>query len=239
MATNEIYQYSIMSGLIDGVANDGLPIQTLLTHGDHGLGTFRHMVGEMIVIDGHVFQMKSDGSIVPIDLNTCTDITPFAMITRFQPTQHTKAVIPSKKDFTRILGELTPKARNLFVAFRIDGMFKSVTVRTADGQRFPGERVIELGKRQVTHVLEEVRGSLIGFRSPGYTQGVSVAGDHLHFINTERTLGGHVLGFETEEEVHIGIAVISKVHLELPTDNSQFNEAALELDASSIHKVEG
>jgi alpha-acetolactate decarboxylase len=68
---------------------------------------------------------------------------------------------------------------------------------------------------------------------------VSVAGDHLHFINTERKRGGHVLGFETEKEVDIGVAVISKVHLELPTDNSQFNEAALELDGNAIHKVEG
>lgn len=239
MAPNEIYQYSIISALVDGVAKDGLPLKTLLSHGNHGLGTFRHMRGEMIAIDGEAYQMKSDGSIVPIDLETTTDISPFAMVTHFQPTKHLSAVLRDKKDLARILVEATPGARNLFVSFRVDGVFKSVHVRTADGQRFPGEKLVELGERQVTHVIEGVRGSLVGFRSPAYTQGVSVAGDHLHFITEDRTRGGHVLGLETDEEVHVGVAVISKVHLELPTDNPEFDEASLELDGNVIAKVEG
>lgn len=66
-----------------------------------------------------------------------------------------------------------------------------------------------------------------------------MAGDHLHFITEDRTRGGHVLGLETDEEVHVGVAVISKVHLELPTDNPEFDEASLELDGNVIAKVEG
>jgi alpha-acetolactate decarboxylase len=63
---NEIYQFSIISALMDGVASHGIPISSLLTHGDHGLGTFRAMDGEMIILDSAVYQMKADGSIVPI-----------------------------------------------------------------------------------------------------------------------------------------------------------------------------
>jgi alpha-acetolactate decarboxylase len=228
MGPNELYQYSIVSALLDGVASDGLPISTLLSHGDHGLGTFRHMVGEMIVIDREAYQMKSDGSIIAINATTSPDtIAPFAMVTHFRPTGLTKGVISSKQDLSRLLRELTPGARNLYIAFRVDGMFKSVTVRTADGQRFSGERLTELGKRQVSHVLRAVRGTLIGFRSPAFTEGVSVAGDHLHFISADRTLGGHVLALETDEEVEIEVAPIWRVHLELPGDNIEFNEAAL------------
>ncbi len=59
---NELFQYSVVSALMDGVAGSGLPLAELLSHGDHGLGTFRHMVGEMIILDGAIYQMRSDGS---------------------------------------------------------------------------------------------------------------------------------------------------------------------------------
>ncbi|KAH7140294.1 hypothetical protein B0J13DRAFT_637779 [Dactylonectria estremocensis] len=179
-------------------------ISTLLSHGDHGLGTFRHM----------------DGSIIAINATTSPDtIAPFAMVTHFRPTGLLKSVTLSEQDLSRLLGELTPGSRNLYVTFRVDGLFKSVTVRTADGHRISGERLTELGKRQVSHVLKAVHGTLIGFRSPAFIQGVSVAGDHLHFISSDRTLGGHVLALEIEEEVEVEIAPIWKVHLELPRDN--------------------
>ncbi len=67
MATNELLQFSVVSALMDGVASDGMPVAELLTHGDHGLGTFRYMVGEMIVLDGKVYQMRSDGTVATID----------------------------------------------------------------------------------------------------------------------------------------------------------------------------
>ncbi|KAH6986824.1 alpha-acetolactate decarboxylase [Ilyonectria destructans] len=179
MAPNELYQYSIVSALLDGVASDGLPISTLLFHGDHGFGTFRHMVGEMIVIDREAYQMKSDGSINAIDATTSPDIiAPFAMVTHFRPMGLTKGVISSKQDLSRLLRELTPGAHNLYIAFRVR--------RGAD-----------------------------------------------------RTLGGHVLALETEEEVEVEVAPILGVHLDLPRDNIEFNEAALELDGNAITTVEG
>lgn len=65
MPPNEIYQFSVVSALMDGVAEDGLPLSALLRHGDTGLGTFRHMQGELIILDGEVFQMLSDGTVRP------------------------------------------------------------------------------------------------------------------------------------------------------------------------------
>jgi Alpha-acetolactate decarboxylase len=36
---------------------------TLREHGDHGLGTFEQLDGEMVVLDGRCFQVRSDGSV--------------------------------------------------------------------------------------------------------------------------------------------------------------------------------
>lgn len=241
MATNEIYQYSIISALMDGIASTGLPVAKLMSHGNQGLGTFRCMVGEMIILDGKLYQMKSDGTVNAVDTSPASEaVAPFAMVTRFQPTSTTKASFNNKKELFEHLSKGFPDSKNFFLAIRIDGTFKNITVRTAGGQSKPGEGLMEVGKNQASHTLEKpVRGTVIGFRSPEYTQGISVAGDHLHFITEDRTQGGHILSFGTEGEVEIGAAQISKWHVELPTNDPEFNKGTLEGDKEGIAAVEG
>jgi alpha-acetolactate decarboxylase len=238
MATNELYQYSIISALMDGVATHGVPLSSILSHGDHGLGTFESMNGEMIVLDGSVFQMKSDGSIIPIAAPSET-ITPFATVTRFQPTQRTTATISSKADLKELLTRLFPSAKNHFLAIRMDGVFKSINVRTAGGQCFPREGMVAVAERQTTHTFHGVRGTVVGFRCPEWVMGVNVAGDHMHFISEDRQRGGHILAVETEGEVDVAVAMMSKFHVDLPEGDEEFNEAALVKDEKGIHAVEG
>jgi alpha-acetolactate decarboxylase len=247
MESNELYQYSIVSALMDGVASQGLPIASLLRHGDHGLGTFRYMAGEMVILDGQVYQMKSDGTVVAVRPEASPGpyesdqppVTPFAMTTRFHATRRTRARFENKAVLANLLGDILSDNRNHYLAFRIEGTFRSVTVRTVAGQDHPGERLAELGKRQVSHVLQDMTGTVIGFRSPGYTQGISVAGDHLHFISEDLKYGGHVLALESKGEVLLMASAITNVHMELPHGDAQFNEAALEMDNEGIKKVEG
>ncbi|RFU78253.1 alpha-acetolactate decarboxylase [Trichoderma arundinaceum] len=238
MAYNELYQYSVVSALMEGLGETGLPYKDLVSHGNHGLGTFRRMAGEMICLDNEVYQMKSDGSIVTIDSSAGTDVAPFAMVTQFQPSVTTSFAFDDKQGFSDALSALFPKSKNRYLAFRVDGLFQSVAVRTADGQRFPHEKLRELHKRQTTYEFTNVRGSLIGFRSPEFLQGVSVAGDHLHFISDERDRGGHVLDCKSAGDVQVSASILSNIHLELPDDND-YNEAELTLDSDGIRVVEG
>ncbi|KAL1838983.1 hypothetical protein VTK73DRAFT_4149 [Phialemonium thermophilum] len=282
MGTNELFQYSVVSALMDGVATNGLPIRTLLSHGDHGLGTFRYMAGEMIILDGTIYQMNSDGTVraispddeAPKEADDATEtpspplpagspcylasaglpaVSPFAMVTRFRPTTTTRARLSGngKDTLERLLTSLFPGARNTYLAMRLEGTFRSVTVRTATGQRVPGEGLREVAKNQVSHTFGvgsdnstggsegPVRGTMIGFRSPTFLQGVSVAGDHLHFLAEDRMRGGHVLGFEGEGELEVQVASMWKIVLELPHDDEQFNAAKLERDAEGIAAAEG
>jgi alpha-acetolactate decarboxylase len=233
-----IFQYSIISALMDGVASHGLPLSDLLTHGDTGLGTFRHMAGEMIVLDGQAYQMKSDGSVSAID-PAVDAVSPFAVLTRFRPMATYEARIDSKKGLAELLSRLMPSTRNQFLAFRVDGSFRRVAVRTVGGQTYEHEGLAELGQHQVTHDFSDVRGTLIGFRSPAYMEGISVVGDHLHFITDDRKAGGHVTEVETVGPVPIQAMLVSTINLELPTGDEEFNEAKLERDGEGIAKVEG
>ena len=58
-------------------------------------------------------------------------------------------------------------------------------------------------------------GTLAGFRMPEYEQGISVAGYHSHFIDTDHRHGGHALDYRlTRGRVQIGVR--SDLHLSLP-----------------------
>jgi acetolactate decarboxylase len=57
-------------------------VATLRKHGNLGLGTFENLDVEMVIVDGHFFQVRSDGSIHEVEDNT---LSPFAAITNFTP----------------------------------------------------------------------------------------------------------------------------------------------------------
>jgi alpha-acetolactate decarboxylase len=52
----------------------------LREHGD--LGTFEDLDSEMVIVDGHFFQVRCDGSVREVDEAV---LSPFAVITRFAP----------------------------------------------------------------------------------------------------------------------------------------------------------
>ncbi|KAG5659684.1 hypothetical protein KAF25_002243 [Fusarium avenaceum] len=240
MPPNQLFQYSVVSALMDGVAETGITISDFLKHGDHGLGTFRHMVGEMIILDGTIYEMKVDGSVTALDDTACAEQTaPFAMITQFQPTTTAKKQTPSKESLTETLSQLLPGTKNHYVAFRVEGTFKAVTVRTVGGQETPGESLAELGKRQASHSFNDIKGTIIGFRSPAFMQGISVAGDHLHFLAANRKSGGHVLSIEGDGDLEISAAAITAVNLQLPNGDEAYNQAKLARDDDGIAAVEG
>ena len=45
----------------------------------------------------------------------------------------------------------------------------------------------------------DVRGDLVGFRLPGYVNGINAPGWHLHFVDAERQHGGHVVNFSLRD----------------------------------------
>lgn len=122
---------------------------------------------------------------------------------------------------------------------RLDGAFRTVTVRTAAGQTVPRQGLLDVGKNQVAFTFENVRGTMICFRQPHYLQGIGIAGDHLHFITDDRKRGGHVLALESDGEVEVNVARMYTMILELPKDDQEFNAAKLLGNHQDLESVEG
>lgn len=234
MDDNHIYQYSLLNALMDGVSESGISVSKLASKGNQGLGTFKRMNGELLFLDGKIYQLQAEGNIREADE---TDQIPFAVSTQFVPQMTKDVTFNDKDDIDRILNTFNDHAANLFMTYRINGHFDYLKCRTVRGQEYKGQPLSELGKKQSVETYMDVEGTIIGFRTPNNWQGFGVAGEHLHFITHDRKAGGHVLEVKTQK-VEMQMAVASNVHVELPTTDD-FNAAKLVTDDAGVKEVEG
>ena len=58
-----VFQISTSGALVAGVYDREVSVQTILEHGNFGLGTFANLDGEMVVVDGHVYQVQGSGRV--------------------------------------------------------------------------------------------------------------------------------------------------------------------------------
>jgi acetolactate decarboxylase len=184
-----LYQVSTATALVEGIYQGAVRVATLREHGDLGLGTFEHLDGEMVIVDGHCFQVRSDGSV-----RECGDdvLSPFAVVTRFAPgAAVTLAQCPDLSHLTSRCDALRP-SDNFFFALRVDGHFEYVHTR-AMCRTDEGVPLVQAAAVQPEFELHDVSGTLVGFWTPEYAKTLNVPGYHLHFVSADRTSGGHLL----------------------------------------------
>lgn len=233
--TGKLYQTSLMNALSQGVYEGTVTYGALREHGDFGLGTFNELDGEMVGFDGQFYQLRSDGSARPVDP---AQKTPFAVVTFFEPSVVREIRSPmTKVELQQLIETLT--GENLFYAVKVDGAFASVTTRTVSRQKKPYPKLTEAANSQQTKTFESVRGTLAGFRSPHYAQGIVAAGFHLHFLRDDRQAGGHALYYVLSEG-RLELGTQHAFHVELPQtadfDHASLNDPGLD---QMIQKVEG
>lgn len=235
-AAAEVYQTSTMAALLDGIYDGDVTIAELLTHGDFGLGTFNHLDGEMVVLDGVCYHLRSDGS---ASVAAPGDRTPFAAVTWFKPgTAIPVSARTSRHDLLALIDNAV-KTANLIQAIRIEGTFAAVRTRTVEAQTPPYPPMTQATANEPITQFRDITGVLAGYRTPDYEQGISVAGYHLHFIDQARTKGGHSLDFDLDHG-QIAISTSSELHLSLPRTQA-FLDANMSMAnvAEQIHQTEG
>jgi len=215
-----LFQTSTIDALLDGRYDGDVTFAELGQRGDLGLGTVDALDGEMILLDGRFYQVRSDGRAYEIDSRTKT---PFAVVTFFEPGLIQS--LPGPMDLTALyshLDALAPDTATLY-AVRVDASFEHVRTRSVPRQRKPYPPLAEVVQNQPTFDLDKVQGSLVGFRFPVQTQGLNVAGYHFHFITDDRSAGGHVLGcrisggeVRIDHETDLGIELPAGVDLPTP-----------------------
>jgi acetolactate decarboxylase len=231
----ELYQTSLMSALMAGIYDGEATYGQIREFGDFGLGTFNDLDGEMVGFDGTFYQLRSDGSARPV---TSDQKTPFAVVTFFQPEQELEVVQPmTKGDLIEAIEKATDA--NLFSAVRVDGIFDEVRTRTVQRQAKPFPPLTEATKHQAEKVFTNVEGTLVGFRTPTYAQGIGVAGFHFHFLRQDKQAGGHALDYRMRAG-KVRTCTAHDLRVELPTSaeflKTNFGDPAL---SEKIKAAEG
>lgn len=224
-ARNTLFQTSTIDALLLGVYDGDITCRHLLKHGDFGIGTFDRLDGEMVILDGTIYQIKADGKVYKPDPNSKT---PFATTCHFNPEKIIS--INTSMDYKGLEKQIDAAApnRNHFCAIKVTGQFRSMRTRSVPAQERPYPPLKEVTGNQPEFEINNVFGTIVGFRCPPYVKGINVPGYHLHFISKDRTQGGHVLGFQITNgqcEIHI----LNKYFLMLP-GNKDFAEADLSRD---------
>ena len=75
-----LFQVSTSRALVQGVYREAVSSAKLLSFGDFGLGTFDELDGEMIVLEGVVYQVRSDGTVHRIVESVGTPFATFRVI---------------------------------------------------------------------------------------------------------------------------------------------------------------
>ena len=224
-----ITQVSTIGALLAGAYDGQIACAELRRYGDLGIGTFDRLDGEMVVLDGTVYQVRADGSVrVPPGTTT----TPTAMVARFTP----EIAVPldrgmEMRAFEARIDRAFPEM-NLFCAVRARGRFSAVKTRSVPTQEKPYPPLVQVTKAQSVFEREGISGTLLGFRSPGYAGGITVPGYHLHFLSDDRAFGGHVLDF-TLDSGTAEIDPCTRFLLVLPGAGSAFGRMDLGGDRSA------
>jgi len=239
---NDIFQFSTIGALMGGLATSGPTPSQLPGYGTHGIGTFEKINGELLYIDGKTWQITSDGKTRLADPNVSL---PFIQVTQFVPEYSSTVSNLNTKTLLHVFQSQGPEAggKNSFVPFCIKGSFKTLHVRIGGPQLYDRQPLVEVAKNAKQWTVEGIKGTIWGIVSPEWSQGISVAGVHCHFLSEPdekgEVQGGHVRDFEIDEEVEVSWAVAGRFHLGMPR-GKEWEDLELEtVDSVGIKEAEG
>ena len=191
-ARTKFTQVSLFSVLLSGRYGGVISIAELKKLGGMSIATMDRLDGEMQMIDGVVYQACADGHVyLPGDDATI----PFGTVAEFHAERSIRlAEIASYELFEACMAECCPQ-ENVPLAVHLTGDFRYMKVRTVCRQERDGLGLAEAAKNEAVFDLPDCSGDLVGFRLPGYVNGVNAPGWHLHFMDAARQHGGHVVNF--------------------------------------------
>lgn len=225
-----ITQFSTIDALIAGLYDGRITCSNLLSYGDFGVGTLDKLDGEIIVLNRQIYQIRANGKVYKPSMKKTI---PFATVVNFQP--RTRLRLKAGTDlekFQEMVNKAAPN-QNIFCAVKVTGRFTTMKARSLMAQKKPYPPMVKI--HQWMFPLEDIAGTIVGFRSPEYLKDVTVPGFHLHFLSEDCRHGGHILEFTLAQ----GMAEVGYCYrflLILPQHYAEFERLDLKVDR--LHELE-
>lgn len=232
-----LYQLALFQSVALGEYYGFRTVAQFKEHGDIGMGIFEAVNGELILLDGIVYQALADGSvIVPSD----DVLIPYGNAAFFEADAKILHVTASGfQELEKILNEQVVRTGpNQFFFVKISGNFPYVAVRSELKQEEPFRMLnIALRTDQRKYEYQDLDGTIVGLYCPPYMQSMNAPGWHFHFISSDRTKGGHMTAGSLSD-CSLQVNRISRFTVDIP-DTDSFNRKDLGQDVmAAIREAE-
>ena len=228
MAT--VYEHGTLASLMAGSLGGTITLGELMKHGSEGLGTFDGLDGEVVMLDGEVYQATSDGVVHHVTDKNVT--LPFASV--HFPGDDQQDVSVEAKDLKDLTTKVTDQfnLKNVFAYVRLQGTFDHVKIRIAPKQERPYPSLLKVAENQPTFVKDQAEGEVVGYYSPAIFGTVTSAGWHLHFISEDRQFEGHLLELDGTKASG-KLEVFDSFEQHLPVNDKDFRNEEVDLKTLS------
>jgi acetolactate decarboxylase len=232
---NTLFTAGHASAFIGGLYDAYYPYHKLLQHGDFGLGAPDKLDGELLVLNGKLYQTQASGKTFQIP---DTGRTPFSVVNFFHADKVLKT--SGKMDKTQLyayLDSVLPNQNGIY-AIRIKGSFNAIKTRAFPPvTKKPYVPLAALLPLQQLFDFSNVSGDLVGYRIPGYMEGPNITGYHFHFLSDDKKGGGHIIDLLTNG-VTIEIDYLDSFTVDIP-QTKDFNNFDFKKDRrEEVRQVE-
>jgi acetolactate decarboxylase len=210
---NTLFTVGHASALIGGLYDAFYPYSKLKQYGDFGLGAPDKLDGELLVLDGKIYQTQHTGKTFEVK---DTELTPFSVVNFFHTDKSFKPIVPLTKDkLYAYLDSVMPNQNGIY-AIRIKGSFKTIKTRAFPPvTKKPYSPLANMLPLQKFFTYDNTSGTLVGYRIPAFMDGPNITGYHFHFLSDDTQRGGHIIDLLTDY-ITIEIDQMDRFTVELP-----------------------
>jgi acetolactate decarboxylase len=215
---DNLFSAGFASGFIGGLYDNWYPYKQLEKHGNFGLGAPGQLDGELLMMDGKIYQTRSTGKTT---LVADTGKLPYAVVCFFKAKKtFTHAGALTKTGLYALLDSLLTNQNGIY-AIHIKGKFKLVKTRAFPPVEKPYVPLAAMLNRQHFFEHSNVQGDLVGFRIPAFMEGAHISGYHFHFLSTDKTAGGHLIDLDATD-ITVEVDTLTSYTMDLP-QTADFN----------------
>ncbi|PKL59823.1 MAG: hypothetical protein CVV33_05880, partial [Methanomicrobiales archaeon HGW-Methanomicrobiales-4] len=158
-----LYQVNTFANLEKGAYNRVITVDEMADKGDFGVGGFEHMDGELLQMNGTIYQITSDGVV-----HTPRGDTGIAFMNtvRFNPVWSIPISGPANLSRLEETLKKTFPSDNQIYALRVDGIFSEMKIRSLPVQDEPYPVLSTVVANQSIFNLTNTTGTITGFWFP-------------------------------------------------------------------------
>jgi len=200
---------AFIGGLYDGY----YPYSSLKQHGDFGLGAPHKLDGELLMLNGKIYQTQAGGKTFEVK---DTGSAPFAVVNFFKVDKRYIVNTSMNKDrLYACLDSLLPDQNSIY-AIRIHGKYSFVKTRAFPPvTQSPYVPLAQMLPLQHFFNFNSAEGYLVGYRIPAYMEGANISGYHFHYLSNNHQNGGHLIDILTNG-ITIEICELNSFTVDLP-----------------------